>query len=205
MTETMGRPAADAVDHEEPTPLVPPTDITDFDAFARTHLPRLLSYAIVLTGDRELAADVVQEAMVRAHQHWSRVRSAERPDLYVKRMVTNEYLSWRRRWQVRNVVSASDEALRSRAPALPDHAEAVTHRIADRDALWGRLAKLPRRQRALVVLRYYEDLSDSQIAEVLGISRATVRSGISRALATLRIDAPTDPHHLDAPDEGTSP
>lgn len=185
-----------AVETEEPILLI--ARPTDFDGFARAALPRLLAYATVLTGDRELAADVVQEAMVRAHQHWPRVQAAERPDLYVKRMVTNEFLSWRRRWHVRHIASTSDETLHARAPQLPDHADAVANRITDRDALWDRLAALPRRQRALVVLRYYEDLSDEEISDLLGITRTTVRSGISRALATLRVEGAS----LDASEEG---
>ena len=158
---------------------------TDFDGFARAELPRLLAYATALTGDPHVAADVVQEAMVRAHQHWSRVQGADRPDLYVRRMITNEFLSWRRRWHVRTIVSVPDEALRPRAAEVTDHTEI----LATREALWNRLFQLPRRQRAAVVLRYYEDLDDDEIAELMRISPSTVRSSISRALAALRIDS----------------
>lgn len=168
-----------------PTPVHEVVKHVDFDSFARAELPRLLSYAVVLTGDGHLAADVVQEAMVRAHQRWARVQETDRPDLYVKRMVTNEFLSWRRRWQVRKIVATADEALHHHAPNSADHA----HRLVEQDDMWRRLAELPRRQRAALVLRYYEDLTDLEIAELMQISPSTVRSNISRALATLRLTA----------------
>ena len=78
--------------------------MSDFTAFARTQLPGLLRYAVMLTGERELAADLVQDVMVKAHRLWSRVSAATHPDRYVMHMVTNQYLSWRRRWTVRNNV-----------------------------------------------------------------------------------------------------
>src|SRR5262245_13700948 len=81
-------------DHGEPS----------FDAFVAAQLPGLLRYAAALTGDRALAQDVVQDALVRAHRRWRRVVRADRPEAYVKRIVVNEYLSWRRRWHARHVV-----------------------------------------------------------------------------------------------------
>ncbi len=82
--------------------------MSDYTAFARAHLPALLRYAVMLTGERELAADLVQDVLVKAHRHWSRVSAAEHPDRYVMRMVTNQYLSWRRRWAVRSIVASAD-------------------------------------------------------------------------------------------------
>jgi RNA polymerase sigma factor (sigma-70 family) len=105
-----------------------------------------------------------------------------RPDLYLRRMVTNEHLSWRRRWHVRTVRPTDDATLAARVDPQRDHAE---HVVED-DAMWGYLAALPPRQRAVLVLRYYEGLDDTEIAGVLGTSAATVRSHASRALATLR-------------------
>ena len=157
-----------------------------FDDFVREVLPGLIRYATALSGDPHLAADIVQDVIVRAHGRWSRVRAADRPDLYVKRMVTNEYLSWRRRWHVRNIIPASAAVLQSRAPATADNAQ----RLADSEDIHQRLAALPRRQRTVLVLRFYEGLDDTEIAETLGISPGTVRSTASRALATLRADAP---------------
>jgi RNA polymerase sigma-70 factor (sigma-E family) len=151
-----------------------------FEEFAAARLPALLRYAVMLTGDRELAQDVVQEVMIRAHGRWWRIRRADRPDLYVRRMVTNEFISTRRRRALRTVPLEHLTA----GPVHPDHADAAT----DSDELWLRLADLPRQQRAVLVLRYYEGLPDTEIADVLGCSSGTVRGYASRALATLRLE-----------------
>lgn len=177
-----------------PIPVVPATPRTDtvgtvgaaappaLDDVARDLLPGLLRYATVLAGDGHTAADLVQEVLLRAHLRWTRIALMDRPDLYLKRMVTNEHLSWRRRWQVRTIRPADADVLAAHASPSADHADAV---VAD-DAMWRHLADLPRRQRAVLVLRYYEALTDQEIAAVLGTSSATVRSHASRALAALR-------------------
>ena len=136
----------------------------------------------MLTGDGQTAADLVQEVLLRAHVRWTRIAMMARPDLYLRRMVTNEHLSWRRRWHVRNIHAAPDVVLAAHLDPQRDHAQ---HVVED-DAMWRRLAMLPPRQRAVLVLRYYEGLSDAEIASVLGTSGATVRSHASSALATLR-------------------
>jgi DNA-directed RNA polymerase specialized sigma24 family protein len=79
-----------------------------FAEFAATRLPRLLRYAVMLTGDRELAQDVVQDVLARAQVRWRKIASADSPDSYVRQMVLNEYLSWRRRWAVRNVQAVGE-------------------------------------------------------------------------------------------------
>lgn len=152
------------------------------DVVVRDHLPGLLRYATVLTGDGHTAADLVQEVLLRAHVRWSRIALLERPDLYLRRMVTNEHLSWRRRWHVRTIRPAADEVLAAHAAPCPDPTDAV----GQDDEMWQRLAELPPRQRAVLVLRYYECLTDVEIASVLGTSSATVRSHASHALAQLR-------------------
>jgi len=152
------------------------------DDVVRAHLPGLLRYATVLTGDGHTAADLVQEVLLRAHVRWNRIAMMDRPDLYLRRMVTNEHLSWRRRWHVRTIHAATDDILAAHADPEHDHAR----RVVEDDAMWRRLAALPPRQRAVLVLRFYEGLSDLEIAKVLGTSGATVRSHASRALATLR-------------------
>lgn len=157
------------------------------DELVRTHLPGLIRYATVLVGDQHTAADLVQEVLLRAHQRWQRIALTDRPDLYLRRMVTNEHLSWRRRWHVRMIRPAADETLVGHAGTGGDHAE----NLARQDAMWRRLAQLPPRQRTVLVLRYYEGLADAEIAAVLGTSAATVRSHAARALATLRR---TDPN-----------
>lgn len=150
-----------------------------FEEFAASRLPALLRFAVVLTGDRALAEDVVQEVLIRTHAKWRRISGLEAPEPYVRRMVVNEYLSWRRRW-ARQVPQAEPADTRSVADHAAQHAE--------RDALLTELRKLPARQRAVLVLRYYEGLSDVEIAAVLGCSNGTVRGYASRALAALRIE-----------------
>ncbi len=154
---------------------------SDYEDFVRERLPHLLRYAVMLTGERELAADLVQDVLVKAFGQWPRIARTDRPDRYVLRMVTNQHLSWRRRWAVRSIVPMRD---------LPDRPSGddigTTH--AARDDMWQRLAELPKRQRAVLVLRYYEQLADADIADILGCSAGTVRGYAHRALATLRAD-----------------
>jgi RNA polymerase sigma-70 factor (sigma-E family) len=156
-----------------------------FAEFAAARLPALLRYAVVLTGDRELAQDVVQDVLVRAQLNWRKIDRAGSPDAYVRRMVLNEYLSWRRRWAVRNIRTTDVEVntIIDARSSTRDHSDAVV----DADDVWGRLAQLPRKQRAVLVLRHYEQLDDAEIAGLLECSPATVRSHASKALATLRL------------------
>ena len=152
-----------------------------FDQFVAERLDRLLRYATALTCDPYLAQDIVQGVLLRAQHRWSRIGSLQAPDLYVRRMVTNEYLSWRRRRAARDIAS---EHSTLDAIATPTSDPAI--RYAERDAMRSRIAVLPRKQRAAILLRYYEDRTDAEIAEVLGCTAGTVRSHISRALDTLR-------------------
>ena len=146
-----------------------------FDEFVAARLTALVRYAAVLVGDRDLAQDVVQEALVRVHSRWSRV---EQPEAFVRRMIVREYLSWRRRLLRRRAL-----AVRLPAPGVvEDHAAASVER-AD---LARRLAALPPRQRAVVVLRYYEGLSTAEIADLLGCTEGAVRTFHSRAMSNLR-------------------
>jgi len=150
-----------------------------FEEFAQTRLPALLAFATVLTGQRATAEDVTQEVLIRAHSRWDEIARLDRPELYVRKMVLNEFLSWRRRsWRTvpaANPVPGQD--------LTEDHAA----RYAEHAAMLAQIAKLPRRQRAVLALRYYEDRSDAEIAELLGCAPATVRSHASRAHAALRI------------------
>ena len=152
-----------------------------FDEFVAARLAVLLRYAAVLTGERDLAQDIVQDALIQAHRRWSRIGAMDRPELYVKRMVTREFLSWQRRTARRSALLAAKGEQRPGLAA--DHADAV----ADRDEVRARLATLPKRQRAVLVLRYYEGLADVEIADVLGCSPGAVRTYHSRAMATLRL------------------
>jgi RNA polymerase sigma-70 factor (sigma-E family) len=156
-----------------------------FDDWAAERLPALLRFAAVLTGDRALAEDVVQEVLIRAYGRWSRLLELDRPEAYIRRMIVNEHLSWRRRW---SRYLPSDQVSHGPAAAtVADHAAG----LADRDALMNELARLPRRHQTVLVLRYYEGLTDNEIAAVLGCSPGTVRGYASRALASLRVDART--------------
>ena len=151
-----------------------------FEEFAERRLPVVLRFAAVLTGDQGVAEDVVQEVLIRAQRHWDKIGVLDRPELYVRKMVVNEFASVRRRlWRL--VPSGRAADLDDRV--VPDHASGH----ADREALVTEIARLPRRQRAVIVLRYYEGLTDSEIAEVLGCAPGTVRGYASRALATLRV------------------
>jgi RNA polymerase sigma-70 factor (sigma-E family) len=149
-----------------------------FEEFVAERLDGLLRYATVLTNDPHLAQDVVQDVLLRAQLRWDDIAA---PPTYVRRMVTNEYLSWRRR-AVRRMVASSHDVLDALGPPEPDPSAAYD----EREAMLGLLATLPRKQRAAVVLRYYESYSDTEIAAILRCGVSTVRSQISRALATLR-------------------
>lgn len=152
--------------------------MADYENFVRAQLPRLLRYATMLTGEREQAADLVQDVLVKAYRRWSRIRDADHPDRYVVRMVTNGYLSWRHSRAAR-LIAAGD---------VPDEVrqDDFVAEHALREDMWQRLARLPRRQRAVVVLRYYEQLADAEIADLLGCAQATVRAHAHKALTSLR-------------------
>lgn len=155
-----------------------------FEEFVEARLQALLRYAVMLTGDPHTAQDLVQETMIRAQVKWRRIAAAGVPEHYVKRMLTNAYIDLHRGSWLRRVVLRAELPEPLGPSAVADHAEAS----ADRDQMWLWLGRLPRRQRAALVLRYYESLSDVEIAEVLDCAIGTVRSLISRALATLRAE-----------------
>jgi RNA polymerase sigma-70 factor (sigma-E family) len=152
-----------------------------FDEFVGARLGALLRYATAVTCDPHLAEDVVQDVLVRAQPRWGRIGGVEQPEAYLRRMVLNEFLSWRRRAsrQAALVRRATFDAV---SPTVEDPASL----LVERDAVVSMIAALPPRQRAVVALRFYEGSSDAEIAQLLGCSEATVRSHASRALATLR-------------------
>jgi RNA polymerase sigma-70 factor (sigma-E family) len=155
-----------------------------FEDFAAARLPALLRYAVLLSGDRELASDLVQEVLTRALLRWRRISRVDEPYAYVRTMVTNQYLSLRRRKSLPTVPLTYEALDGPRAPRLADPAIEA----GERAELWRQLTGLPRQQRAVIVLRYYENLSDPEIADVLGCRPSTVRSNAARALATLRVE-----------------
>jgi RNA polymerase sigma-70 factor (sigma-E family) len=154
----------------------------EFEELVSTRGTALVRFALMLCGDPDRAQDLVQSVLVRVYRRWSRVASADRPEAYVKTMIVNEHLSWWRRRTNRELPVAEQ-------PAGSIDDSSAGH--ASRDAAWDLLGRLGKRQRAVLVLRYYEDMTDEQIAVVLGCTASTVRSNASRALATLRALVPT--------------
>jgi RNA polymerase sigma-70 factor (sigma-E family) len=152
----------------------------NFEAFLDAELPTLSRYARALTGDAQSAHDVLADALVQAHIHWRRVESAQRPLAYVRRMITNRFLMEQRSWNHRSM-RATDPA------KLPERGYVESNRVEDRSQLEALLRELPRPQRAAIVLRYYLDLSDADIAAELGCSMSAVRTFVSRGLKVMRV------------------
>lgn len=153
---------------------------TDFDAYVAARQARHLRTAFLLTGDRHLAEDLVQNAYAKLYLAWHRVGRIENLDGYVRRMIVNEHTSWWRRawWRNEVVVDGIPEQRHPDDDSVAD--------VAQRDALWSIVLGLPPRQRAAVVLRFYEDLSVQQTAEVLGCTEGTVKSQTSKGIAAMR-------------------
>ena len=151
-----------------------------FEEFVSARLGALVRYATVVTWDPHLAEDITQNVLVRAQARWSRISALEAPEHYLKRMVVNEFLSWRRRRAARSI-PLTGEVLAGLMPPAPD----PTAPRDERDAMLRLIATLPPRQRAVIALRFYEDLPTDQIAEILGCRAVTVRTHLSRALAAL--------------------
>ena len=159
-----------------------------FEEFAASRLPAVLAFAAVLTGQRATAEDIAQEVLIRAYARWDTIGGLDRPEFYVRKMVLNEFLSWRRRsWRL---IPAGDPA------TAADSASDLADQYAERAALLAEIGKLPRRQRAVLVLRYYDDRSDAEIAELLGCRPGTVRAYAARALAALRVELRPEPGNL---------
>jgi RNA polymerase sigma-70 factor (sigma-E family) len=167
-----------------------------FEEFATARLPALLRYGMLLTRDPEQARDLVQDVLAQAIPRWKRIGAVDEPYAYVRAMITNEYLSLLRRRKLRTVPLTYEALNGPRAPTASDPADRF-----DNEDLWRRLAVLPRKQRAVVVLRYYEELTDNEIADVLGCRASTVRSHATRALATLRVRLTPGETPGDAPGE----
>lgn len=150
-------------------------DPTEFDRFVLARSPALLRSAWLLTGNRATAEDLVQAALVRTWSRWGRLESVEGAEPYVKRVMVTLYATWwRRRWRAEVPTGALPEVVH----AAPD--------LDLRESVRTALATLPRRQRAVVVLRYVEDLSVAETAELLGCAPGTVKSQAAKALASLR-------------------
>ncbi|RZU51130.1 RNA polymerase sigma-70 factor (sigma-E family) [Krasilnikovia cinnamomea] len=148
-----------------------------FNEFVVSRSTRLLRCAYLLTGEWAAAEDLLQSSLVKAWSAWSRIEGD--PEPYVRRILVNTQASWwRRRWRAELPSAELPEV------GQPGHAD----RVDDRDQLWQALRRLPTRQRTVLVLRYFENLSEAEIAEAMDCSLGTVKSQASRALAKLRLD-----------------
>lgn len=159
---------------------------SEFLEYAAAHRGRMLRTARLLTGgDSHWAEDLVQVALTKLYVHWGKVRREDGPVGYADRILVNAFIDERKRlWRQRET---STERIQDAAPArVPDQADRLTVLAA--------LARLPKRQRAAVVLRYFRDLDVSAVAEAMGCSEGTVKSQTARGLATLRdlIDDPLE-------------
>ncbi|TCC04041.1 SigE family RNA polymerase sigma factor [Kribbella soli] len=150
----------------------------EFDEWVAQRGSALLRFAYLLTRDHARAEEAVQDALIAAYSRWTRICRGQDPEAYVRRSIVNADISRWRRFRRHETPTADPVQTSSR----PDHADAQ----AEQDAVWTLCATLPTKQRAAVILRYYEDLPDAEIAEILDCSPATVRSQVHRALATLR-------------------
>jgi len=155
-------------------------EVEGFTQFVEIRQRALLRTAWLLTGDWALAEDLVQTALVRSWPRWERIRRRDDPEIYVRRVMVNTWTSWsRRRWRGERP-----------SQAVPDGQAAgdLAAEVAVRMAVRGALRMLTARQRAVLVLRVFDDLSEPQVAQVLGCAVGTVKSTMARALARLRED-----------------
>ncbi|MEV4242596.1 SigE family RNA polymerase sigma factor [Streptosporangium canum] len=156
-----------------------------FAEFVAERGDALLRYGYVLAGNPHDAADLVQEALLKLRAAWPRLLAKENPESYVRTIMARLHTAT---WRLRRRELLSWE--------LPEHGHHDALPSGDEQAMWEALAVLPRKQRVVLVLRYYEGFSDAEIAATLGISRGTVRSQASRALDKLRSAVPVDSHGI---------
>jgi RNA polymerase sigma-70 factor (sigma-E family) len=151
-------------------------ELADFEEFVHASLPGLLRYGHALTGNPHDAADLVQGVLEKIGSRWTHVqRKTGDPLAYIRRSMANAHISRWRRSRRENLV-----------PEVPDARVAYQADPFEHEPLWQALRELPPRQRAVIVLRYYEGLSEAEIAQTLGVSPGTVKSQASKAMTTLR-------------------
>lgn len=153
-----------------------PGDLTDFTEFVEASLPGLLRYGHALTGNPHDAADLVQTVLEKIGSRWTQVlRKTGDPHAYIRRSMANAHVSKWRRQRRESLVADLPEPVTVTPPDPFEH-----------EPLWQALRELPPRQRAVIVLRYYDGLSEAEIADSLGVSRGTVKSQASKAINSLR-------------------
>lgn len=152
----------------------------EFKEFVVTRSPALLRTAYLLSGgDWATAEDLLQSALTKTYLSWHRIKDRGAVEAYARATLATTATSWwRRRWHGERTTAVLPETAQTDASTGLD----------ERDALWRLVRRLPPRQRAVLVLRYYEDLTEAEIAHTLGLSAGTVKSHCSRALATLRAE-----------------
>jgi RNA polymerase sigma-70 factor (sigma-E family) len=156
-----------------------------FREFVAARSAALLRLAYLVCGDHSKAEDLLQATLTRTYLALRRLDGIDSLDAYSRRVLVNTATSWwRRRWR--------GEYPTELLPEQPVRDQ--TDRIVERDAIWRLLGALPARQRAVIVLRYYEDMSEAEIANTLGLSLGSVKSHASRGLASLRLRLSADPH-----------
>jgi RNA polymerase sigma-70 factor (sigma-E family) len=160
--------------------MAPPSEKPGFRDYVTSRSGSLLRMAYLLTRNLADAEDLLQAALAKTYQAWDRIEDRNALDGYVRRAMVNTHISW---WRRRRVEEYPTDEIPDRA--VSDHAPDSELSDAVRRAL----DRLPSRMRAAVVLRYFEDMSEAEVAAALGISQGTVKSTVSRAVAKLRIDA----------------
>jgi RNA polymerase sigma-70 factor (sigma-E family) len=156
----------------------------EFAEFASTRSPALFRAAYLMVGQRGLAEDLLQEALTKTYVAWPRLRDTGNAEAYARKAITTTAISWWRRKAWKAEVPRDD---------LPDQSAAEPGAAVDeRDWLWTELQLLAPRQRAAIVLRYYEDLTEADTAEVLGVPVGTVKSMVSRGMDRLREELSRD-------------
>ena len=156
-------------------------DEEEFANFVRSHSGDLQRMAWLLTGDWSSSQDLVQSSLTKTWQRWQSIRRRDAPEAYVRQVMLRTFLAWRRRRWVGEVALGW----------LPEEADGgdVANDVVQHEAVVAALRRLPRKQRAVIVLRYFADLSERTTAEALRCSVGTVKSQSARALTTLRGNA----------------
>ena len=170
-------------------------DVSAFTELVSTRSGALFRTAYLVVGDHQLAQDLLQEALVKAYAAWPRLRDPAKAEAYVRRTIMTTATSWRRR-----------RSFHERpVGAVPETSTGdATEQLAVQDALWHELSSLPPRQRAALVLRFYEDLTEAQTAEAMGCSVGTVKSQVSDALTKLRNRAGLEPALVQLEDQAVN-
>lgn len=154
----------------------------EYELFVRSRTPALLRCAYLLTGDQHLAEDLVQTALARTHRAWSRLHESSNAEAYTRKVIYHLQVTWWRRPKIAETLPG----------VIPERGGGGDpgERVASRAALRQALLRLTPNQRAVLVLRFFEDRSEAETAEVLGVSIGTVKSQTSRALERIRKVAP---------------